>query len=84
MSNKQQEFEQAEYIKKIMWQFHDDVLNDNLPDITFTPLCESIYLRAAIIGAGIATENAIGIMAPTLNRYAGTGIADETNFEQLN
>lgn len=76
--NLQKEHEKNEYMKKIVWQYREDVLNPDLPDITFTPLCESIYIRAALIGCGIGMDGAIGILrkdeSPTLNRYANTEI----------
>lgn len=76
--NLQKEHEESEYMKKIIWQYWEDVLNPNLPDITFTPLCESIYIRAALIGAGIGMDGAIGILrkneAPTLTRQDEVGL----------
>jgi len=84
--NQQKEHEKSEYMKKVLFQYHEDVLNPDLPDITFTPLCESIYIRAALVGAGIGMDSAIGILsAPTVvrNETANT-IADETAHEHVN
>ena len=63
--NKQQQLEQDSFMKKALWQYHDDVLNQNLPNITLTHECEAIYLRAYICGSGNGLEVASGILSST-------------------
>ncbi len=92
--NKQKDFEQSEYMKKCLFQFHEDVLNPQLPEIKFTPEIESIYIRAYLSGAADGLSIASGILegkpplsqepSPTLNRYAGTGIDNPNYKENLN
>jgi len=80
--NKQKEFEESESMKKILWQYKEDVLNPDLPFINLTPECERIYLKAAMEGVSIGMNMAMGIItAPTLERNT---IADGEAHELIN
>lgn len=70
--NKQKEFKQSVYEKAALKCFHEDVLNDNVPEVKLTPECEAAYIRAFLSGADYGLETAIGkfsaIQSPTLER----------------
>jgi len=79
------EHEQSESMKKILFQYHEDCLNPDLPFITLTPECERIYIRAAVEGAVIGMNMATGIFtAPTVLRNEQGTITDTENFEAVN
>lgn len=77
-------------MKRAYAAYMDDVLDDSIPDVVLSAACEKGYIQGYLSGckdgANMANEihDEVFSESPTLNRYTGTGIADEQHKECIN